>query len=83
VYEWLTAEQMSLLGHPGIHPRLSETTRYPLTLAQLQVISGASAGVLRRWTRAGLIPSYRSERGRRYYSTGVARALLLAASHDG
>jgi hypothetical protein len=78
VYAELSNEQQARVSDPGSHPSLPEDTRYPLTLGQLHLLTGASERQLRHWTNEDLIPSHRAGSHRRYYSTAVARALLLA-----
>jgi hypothetical protein len=78
VYAELTNEQQARVSDPGSHPSLPEETLYPLTLGQLHLLTGASERQLRHWTDEELIPSHRAGSHRRYYSTAVARALLLA-----
>jgi MerR HTH family regulatory protein len=78
VYAELTPEQRSWVAEPGLHPGLPDATRYPLTLGQLSILSGASERQLRHWTDEDLIPAHRAGTHRRYYSAAVARALLLA-----
>ena len=78
VYAELSAEQQAWVAGPGLHPALSDATRYPLTLGQLHLLSGASERQLRHWTDEDLLPAHRAGTHRRYYSTAVARALLLA-----
>jgi hypothetical protein len=56
---------------------LPNGTRYPLTLGQLQLLTGASERQLRHWTDEQLMPSHRAGSHRRYYSAGLARSLLL------
>ncbi len=46
--------------------------------SKLHLSSGASERQLRHWTDEELIPAHRAGTHRRYYSTAVARALLLA-----
>src|SRR5215831_15934986 len=45
-----TPEQRSWVAEPGLHSELPDATRYPLTLGQLSVVSGASERQLRHWT---------------------------------
>jgi DNA-binding transcriptional MerR regulator len=78
VYAELSAEQRAQVAEPGLHPDLPDVTRYPLTLGQLHVLSGASERQLRHWTDEGLLPAHRSGTHRRYYSAAAAKALLLA-----
>ncbi|HEV2974178.1 MAG TPA: MerR family transcriptional regulator [Solirubrobacteraceae bacterium] len=78
VYAELSDEQQAWVSDPGSHPSLPDGTRYPLTLGQLHLLTGASQRQLRHWTDEELIPSHRAGSHRRYYSTAVARALLLA-----
>jgi DNA-binding transcriptional MerR regulator len=78
VYAELPREQQEWVAQPSLHPKLPEAIRYPLTLGQLHVLSGASERQLRHWTDEDLIPAHRSGTHRRYYSAAVARALLLA-----
>jgi len=78
VYAELTAEQQAWVADPSSHPSLAEDARYPLTLGQLHLLTGASERQLRHWSDEGLIPSHRAGAHRRYYSVAVARALLLA-----
>lgn len=78
VYAELSAEQRAWVAEPGLHPALPDAARYPLTLGQLHLLSGASERQLRHWTDEELIPAHRAGTHRRYYSAAVARALLLA-----
>jgi hypothetical protein len=78
VYAELTSEQQAWVADPGSHPALAEDVRYPLTLGQLHVLTGASERQLRHWSDEELVPSHRAGAHRRYYSAAVARALLLA-----
>jgi hypothetical protein len=77
VYAELPNEQQAWVSDPGAHPSLPEETRYPLTLGQLHLLTGASERQLRHWTDEELIPSHRAGSHRRYYSAAVARALTL------
>jgi hypothetical protein len=78
VYDELSEEQRQWVSRPRSHPALPEDTRYPLTLGQLHLLSGASERQLRHWTNEELLSAHRAGSHRRYYSAAVARALLLA-----
>jgi hypothetical protein len=78
VYAELTPGQQMWVADPSSHPALAEDVRYPLTLGQLHVLTGASERQLRHWSDEELVPSHRAGAHRRYYSAAVARALLLA-----
>jgi DNA-binding transcriptional MerR regulator len=78
VYAELSAEQQEWVSDPSLHPAVSDDARYPLTLGQLHLLSGASERQLRHWTDEDLIPAHRAGTHRRYYSAAVARTLLLA-----
>jgi hypothetical protein len=78
VYAELSAEQQTWVADPRSHPAFGDAVRYPLTLGQLHVLTGASERQLRHWSDEDLIPSHRAGAHRRYYSAAVARALLLA-----
>jgi len=78
VYAELRSEQQAWVADPSSHPALAEGVRYPLTLGQLHLLTGASERQLRHWSDEDLIPSHRAGAHRRYYSAAVARALLLA-----
>jgi hypothetical protein len=78
VYGELTSEQQAWVADPSSHPALAEGVRYPLTLGQLHLLTGASERQLRHWSDEDLVPSHRAGAHRRYYSAAVARALLLA-----
>ncbi len=78
VYEEISEEQRQWVSRPSSHPALPEDTRYPLTVGQLHLLSGASERQLRHWTNEELLPAHRAGSHRRYYSAAVARALLLA-----
>ncbi|MGH2853631.1 MAG: MerR family DNA-binding transcriptional regulator [Solirubrobacteraceae bacterium] len=78
VYAELSAEQQEWVSEPSLHPSIPDDARYPLTLGQLHLLSGASERQLRHWTDEGLIPAHRAGTHRRYYSAAVARTLLLA-----
>jgi hypothetical protein len=77
VYAELTSEQQAWVADPSLHPALAGDVRYPLTLGQLHVLTGASERQLRHWSDEDLVPSHRAGAHRRYYSAAVARALLL------
>jgi len=78
VYAELSSEQQEWVSDPGSHPSLPEETRYPLTLGQIHLLTGASERQLRHWTDEEMVPAHRAGSHRRYYSTAVARTLLLA-----
>lgn len=78
VYAELSAEQQTWVADPSTHAALADGVRYPLTLGQLHLLTGASERQLRHWSDEDLIPSHRAGAHRRYYSAAVARALLLA-----
>ncbi|HEV3072370.1 MAG TPA: MerR family transcriptional regulator [Solirubrobacteraceae bacterium] len=77
VYAELSAEQQAWVVEPSRHPALPDATRYPLTLGQLHLLTGASERQLRHWTDEDLIPAHRAGTHRRFYSAAAARALLL------
>lgn len=77
VYAELSAEQQAWVAEPNRHPDVPDATRYPLTLGQLHLLTGASERQLRHWTDEDLIPAHRAGTHRRYYSAAAARALLL------
>lgn len=77
VYAELSAEQQAWVSEPSRHPALPDVTRYPLTLGQLHLLTGASERQLRHWTDEDLIPAHRAGTHRRFYSAAAARALLL------
>ncbi len=77
VYAELSAEQQAWVAEPNRHPDVPDATRYPLTLGQLRLLTGASERQLRHWTDEDLIPAHRAGTHRRYYSAAAARALLL------
>jgi hypothetical protein len=78
VYAELTAEQQAWVADPSTHAAVAVDVRYPLTLGQLHLLTGASERQLSHWSDEDLIPSHRVGSDRRYYSAAVARALLLA-----
>lgn len=73
----MSAEQQAWVAEPNRHPDVPDATRYPLTLGQLHLLTGASERQLRHWTDEDLIPAHRAGTHRRYYSAAAARALLL------
>ncbi len=77
VYAELSVEQQAWVAEPSRHPALPDATRYPLTLGQLHLLTGASERQLRHWTDEDLIPAHRAGTHRRFYSAAAARALLL------
>jgi DNA-binding transcriptional MerR regulator len=77
VYAELSAEQQAWVAEPSRHPAVPDATRYPLTLGQLHLLTGASERQLRHWTDEDLIPAHRAGTHRRYYSAAAARAWLL------
>jgi DNA-binding transcriptional MerR regulator len=77
VYAELTAKQQAWVAEPSRHPAVPDATRYPLTLGQLHLLTGASERQLRHWTDEDLIPAHRAGTHRRYYSAAAVRALLL------
>ncbi len=77
VYAELSAEQQAWVSKPSRHSALPDSARYPLTLGQLHLLTGASERQLRHWTDEDLIPAHRAGTHRRFYSAAAARALLL------
>ena len=66
VYDELSDEQRQWVSHPSSHPALPADTRYPLTLGQLHLLTGASERQLRHWTDEDLLPAHRAGTHRRY-----------------
>lgn len=77
--EELTEEELRLVSSPSSHPKLGQVS-YPLSIGELEALSGASARQLRHWADAGLLPVAWVSGQRRFYSASVVRALVLARS---
>jgi hypothetical protein len=78
VYGQLSSQELRWVADPGSHPLLDTCSRYPLTLSELHLLSGADERRLEGWTRERLIPTHPTGDRRDYFSAGVARALRLA-----
>jgi hypothetical protein len=75
----LTEEQRRLIADPVSHPLLA-AGHYPLTTGELATLCGGSLRQVRYWADAGLIPSYRVDNERRFYSAAAVKAMVLAAA---
>lgn len=78
-YEDLTPEQLRWMREPSLHPMLAGH-EYPLTIGEMETLTGATARQLRHWERMGLLPVHRIDGHRRYLGAAVARAFTLKAS---
>ncbi len=72
----LSEEEQELVRSPCIPPSTSKT-RYPLTVAQLAAVTGASEDEIHTWADEGLIPAFRQKDDRRFYSAAVIRTFVL------
>jgi DNA-binding transcriptional MerR regulator len=80
-YEDLTAEQLRWMREPSSHPELAGRD-YPLTMSDMERLTGATARQLRHWEALGLVPAHRIDGQRRYLSAAVARAFALKESQQ-
>jgi excisionase family DNA binding protein len=73
----LSRGQQALVDVPSEHPELQGTT-YPLGVAELATLVGASRDKVHHWHDSGLLPARRSPGGhRRFYAAAAVRAFLL------
>jgi len=80
-YDDLSAEQLAYVRDPARHPALADA-RYPLTMKQMEQLTGATGRQLRHWDSLGLLPSHRVSGRRRFVSAAVARAFALKESQQ-
>jgi DNA-binding transcriptional MerR regulator len=80
-YEDLSEEQLRWMREPSSHPDLAGRD-YPLTMSEMQTLTGASARQLRHWEEIGLLPAHRVGGERRFLSAAVARAFALKESQQ-
>jgi DNA-binding transcriptional MerR regulator len=80
-YEDLTTEQLRWMREPSSHPELAGRD-YPLTMGDMETLTGATARQLRHWEALGLLPAHRIDGQRRYLSAAVARAFALKESQQ-
>ncbi len=77
VYAELTSQQQAWVATPSTHPALSDDVRYPLTLEQLHLLTGASAQQTAALGRGRIVPWHRVAGDHRFCSAAVVHALLL------
>ena len=77
--EELSDAELAVVAYPALHPRLPDA-RYPLSIGELETVTGASARQLRHWADAGLLPVVRLGGQRRFFSAAVVRAFVLVRS---
>jgi hypothetical protein len=77
LFDDLSPDEVALVRDPSNHPDLPDA-RYPLTIGQTAVITGASRVQLRRWANARLVPSVRVRSRLHFLGAGVLHAMLLA-----
>jgi DNA-binding transcriptional MerR regulator len=69
----------ALVRDPSVHPELGGTG-YPLGVAQLATLVGATPDKVRYWHNSGLLPARRSSgRHREFYAAAAVRAFYLTA----
>lgn len=76
LWDSLSEEEQAIVHKPSTSPALPET-RYPLTIAELAAITGASEDEIHSWTDEGLLPAFRKKADRRFYSAALIRAFIL------
>jgi DNA-binding transcriptional MerR regulator len=80
LHDLLTPKQLALLRDPGLHPKLGGRT-YPLSIGEVEKISGASERQLRYWEQNGLLRAFRDLDGSRLYLRSAAlRAMAYAGA---
>jgi DNA-binding transcriptional MerR regulator len=80
-YEDLSEDQLRWMREPSSHPQLAGHD-YPLTMGEMQTLTGATARQLRHWEELGLLPAHRINGQRRFLSAAVARAFALKESQQ-
>jgi len=73
----LKSDELRYVARPGLHP-LIKGRSYPLTTGEVAKLCRASQRQVRHWADSGMIPSYRIDGIRRFFSAGLIRAMVLA-----
>lgn len=75
----LDDHRRALARDPSVHPGL-RSAAYPLGVAQLATLVGATPDKIRYWHNSGLLPARRSSgRHREFYAAAAVRAFYLTA----
>ncbi|HEV3002193.1 MAG TPA: hypothetical protein VGW75_15735 [Solirubrobacteraceae bacterium] len=77
--ERLTDEQTLVVREPWRMLAGGERRDYPLTVGELAAVTGATAKQVREWENATLLPGYRIDGRRQFFSAAVVHAFALAA----
>jgi DNA-binding transcriptional MerR regulator len=77
LYDRLTDEERSLVREPWRALRGPERRDYPLNVAELAQLTGATAKQLRDWETATLLPAARIDGRRQFFSAAVVHAFAL------
>lgn len=73
----LSSSELRYVREPGAHRSL-KGQHYPLTTGEVATLCQATERQIRHWADSGLIPSYRIDGQRRFFSAGLIRAMVLA-----
>jgi len=73
----LKADELRYVAKPGSHPSLKGRA-YPLTTGEVATLCRATQRQVRHWADLAMIPSYRIDGQRRFFSAGLIRAMVLA-----
>lgn len=79
LWDSLSEEEQAIVRRPSVPPATSKT-RYPLTVAELAAVTGASECEIHDWADEGLLPAFRERDDRRFYSAALIRAFALRRS---
>ncbi|MDX6594617.1 MAG: hypothetical protein QOJ13_3813 [Gaiellales bacterium] len=76
LYQELSDEQLQLVRNPSRNPQLGGRD-YPLSMKEMEVLTGATQRQLRYWDQLGLLPTHRINNRRVFLASAVARAFAL------
>lgn len=76
LYRSLTEEERRLVEEPGSSAR-ARGAEYPLTVGDIARLTGASERQVRKWADDSLLPCYRRQGQRRFYSAALIRAFAI------
>jgi|SRR5215211_230632 len=75
-YDQLNEEELALVRDPSRHPKLRGRS-YPLSMNDMETLTGATGRQLRHWNTLGLLPAHRVNNRRVFFGAAVARAFAL------
>jgi DNA-binding transcriptional MerR regulator len=77
LYEQLSAEELRLVREPWHGLPGNERRDYPVSVAELATLTGATAKQVREWETATLLPGARIDGRRQFFSAAVVHAFAL------